>query len=226
VSGFDVEAMGSQLEWTKSVFGDGSKAKGKSVTRGAPTDAAMDERRCARRSASKSDAQVGFRCCYGAPNAASIEEPKLGPAYKEIDLPLKEFKALLEADERTKHLAKDAKFFKPEAARTVLSRGPGDTQGFTLTTHALEWQPTRGSRFLVIAGSSGKKTSFVVAYYLSHKKKTLAGSFLMKNEPGPIALAYANSIRPRVHFSGCWGCPGETGKVLFRDPEELVLLQP
>jgi hypothetical protein len=79
---------------------------------------------------------------------------------------------------------------------------------------------------LVVCGRSGKKTAFVVAYFLGATPPKLAGSFIMKNEPGPIALAYAQSIRPRMHFSGCWGCPGETGKLLFRPKENVVLLQP
>ena len=48
----------------------------------------------------------------------------------------------------------------------------------------------------------------------------------MKNEPGPVALAYSDDIRPRLHFSSCWGCPGETGKILFRRPERVAIVQP
>jgi hypothetical protein len=54
----------------------------------------------------------------------------------------------------------------------------------------------------------------------------LAGSFVMKNEPGPVALAYSDDIRPRLHFSTCWGCPGETGKILFRKPERVAIVEP
>lgn len=226
LSGFEVAKMGSILEWTASTFGKGSDAAGSSVARGAPAGTPADERRCGRRSSIDKNEPVGFRCCYGAPNARSMKEPTLGPAYTEVEITASELKTLLESDERTKPLAKDVTLFKPEAARTVLARGPGETMGFTLTTQAVAWQPERGSQFLVVAGRSGAKTSFVLAYFVAGKEKTLAGSFIMKNEPGPIALAYAKSIRPRIHFSGCWGCPGETGKVLFRPPEELVLLQP
>lgn len=226
LSGFEVAKMGSIPEWTASTFAKGSDFAGKPVARGAPTQAPGNERRCARRFAADKSDSVGFRCCYGAPNARSIKEPTLGPPYKEVELGEDELRKLLETDERTKALAKDAQLFKPEAARTVLARGPGETMGFTLTTHAITWQPERGSEYLIVAGRSGEKTSFVLAYFVAGKRKSLAGSFIMKNEPGPIALAYASSIRPRVHFSSCWGCPGETGKILFRPPEELVLLQP
>jgi hypothetical protein len=170
--------------------------------------------------------QVGFRCCYGAPNAASLDEPTLGRPYEEVQMDKEELRRLLESDPLTKDLADGASLFKPEAAATVLARGPGESLGFTLTTSPVLWRPDRGSVYLVIAGKSKDKRSFVLAYYATPKTKTLAGSFIMKNEPGPIALAYASSIRPRMHFSGCWGCPGETGKLLFRPPEELVMLQP
>ncbi|MCC6898276.1 MAG: hypothetical protein IT377_04840 [Polyangiaceae bacterium] len=48
----------------------------------------------------------------------------------------------------------------------------------------------------------------------------------MKNEPGPVAFAYSGYIRPRLHFSTCWGCPGETGKLLHREPDAVVIVQP
>ncbi len=226
LSGFEVAKMGTLPEWTSSSFGKGSDAAGKPVARGASAGTPASERGCARRFTPEKDEAVGFRCCYGAPNARAVREPVLGAPYEEVELSKAEVEKLLLSDDRTRHLAKDLLLFKPEAAKTVLSRGPGDTMGFTLTTHAVKWQPDRGSRFLVVVGRSGEKTSFVVVYFLAGDKKTLAGSFIMKNEPGPIALAYARSIRPRIHFSGCWGCPGETGKVLFRPPEDLVLLQP
>lgn len=228
LSGFDVARMGSLPEWTASTFGKGSDQKGEVVTRGAPSDSKANERRCARRTVTKKEdqAEVGFRCCYGAPNAASLFEPKLGDPYRELEISREELSALLKTDERTRELARDVTVFRPEAARTVVDRGPGDTMGFTFTTGALEWQPARGSRFLVVAGRSGKRTSFVLSYFIAGNTKKLAGSFIMENEPGPIALAYADSIRPRLHFSSCWGCPGETGKVLFRPPEDLVMLQP
>jgi hypothetical protein len=29
-----------------------------------------------------------------------------------------------------------------------------------------------------------------------------------------------------LHWSNCWGCPGENGKVLFKQPDSVVILQP
>lgn len=226
-SGFDTLAMTTLPEWTGSVFGKNSDHAGQAVLRGAAASVPSREKTCARRRPEpKGFAGAAFRCCYGAPNAARIPEPESGPPFAEVTLEQDELRALLETDARTKQLAQDATFFKEDAAATVLARGPGDTMGFTLTTRPVRWRPARGVSFLVLAGHAGKRTAFVLVYYDETQPRRLAGSFLMKNEPGPVALAYAPSITPRMHFSGCWGCPGETGKVLFRPEEDVVLLQP
>lgn len=226
-SGFDVRKMGLIPEWTANRFGKEVEHAGEPVVRGAPAAAKPETARCARRQAAgQIEEEVGFRCCYGAPNAAKLAEPELGKPYEEVEVDVKQVAEWLRQDERTAHLAKDLKLFKPEAARTVFDRGPGDTMGFTLTENAVRWRPERGTHYLVVVGASGETTAFVVAYHVVGDEKILAGSFIMKNERGPIALGYAPSIRPRMHFSSCWGCPGETGKLLFRPPNNLVLLQP
>jgi hypothetical protein len=66
----------------------------------------------------------------------------------------------------------------------------------------------------------------VVFHVMGKDEYLLASSFVMENEVGPVALAYNGYIRPRLHFSTCWGCPGETGKILYRDPEGPVIVQP
>ncbi|HXS19034.1 MAG TPA: SUMF1/EgtB/PvdO family nonheme iron enzyme, partial [Polyangiaceae bacterium] len=234
-SGFDVFEMTQSLEWTASTFGRDSAHTTEPVVRGALTSTPADQRRCAaRRFADKKPdtaggaipSEIGFRCCYGAPNASTIREPSLGPAYQRAQLSVTELRALLRSDPRTAPYADEAQFFKAEAAATVLARGPGDSKGFTLTTEPLLWQPSTGTTFLVVVAHDSHRTSFVVVYYDYNNERKLAGSFIMEREPGPVALAYAESIRPRLHMSTCFGCPGETGKVLFREPEEVVLLQP
>lgn len=228
-SGYDVEEFGAGLEWTASAFPTSSPFHGERVLRGSPQGAPAAERRCARRipeSERPSGEPVSFRCCYGAPNAERLKDPEERASFREVDVPLAELQALLERDVRTKPLTEGLAYFADDAAATVLSRGPGDTMGFSLTTRGVLWSPERGVELLVVSGRSGPRTAFVVAYFSAGDERILAGSFIMKNEPGPIALAYAPSIRPRMHFSSCWGCPGETGKLLFRPPESVVLLQP
>lgn len=230
---FEVLGMGTLLEWTASdvVPPRGETKPAGPVVRGAPADAPGEQRRCARRvTGEEVDAnQVGFRCCYGAPNGIKVAEPVLGKAYEKVTWDVPRLTALLEQAPETALLAKEVTFFRePEAAQTVLDRGGSpDRKGFSFTVSPLEWNPERGARFLVVPGRSGKDTSFVLVYHVvSAEEHRLAASFVMKNEPGPVALAYSDSIRPRLHFSTCWGCPGETGKILFRPPESVGIFQP
>ncbi|HEY3494832.1 MAG TPA: SUMF1/EgtB/PvdO family nonheme iron enzyme [Polyangiaceae bacterium] len=230
-SGFDVLAMGAAFrEWVKGdIAAGGGKLLG--VTRGASASAPAEAHRCAARTGTEpetKDAGIGFRCCGGPPNARLLPEPKLGQAYQKPKLGAERLAALLAADPITRELAKDVKFFRePDSANTVVDRGPGDRKGFSFTVLPLVWNPAPGAEILIATARSGEHTSFVVAYYvLGEDQYRLAASFVMKNEPGPVALAYSDDIRPRLHFSTCWGCPGETGKILFRRPERVAIVEP
>jgi len=230
-SGFGARGMGWYPEWTASDFGSGSAQAGRAVLRGPLSDKpSRSERRCAHRSpaGAKPPRQVAFRCCYGAPNAARVTEPSDGAVFTKHPLDGPSLKKLLEGHPKTADLASNLTLFaEPEAVNTVLSRGGNHDQGFDFTTTPLLWRPSIGAQFLIVAAKSGKNTSFVLAYHVVAKDEfELASSFIMQGEEGPVALAYSASIRPRMHFSSCWGCPGENGKVLFRKPDSVVILQP
>lgn len=229
-TGFDVLGLGTTAgEW---VAGDVTiDDKRKAVLRGAGKGAPSTDHRCAARHPTDGATQsqdIGFRCCQGAPNAAVVAEPKQGPIFTKTKLTAEELEQALAADPAGKALAKDIKFFRePDGANTVVSRGPGEKKGFDFTVAPLLWNPTPGAEILLVAARSGETTSFVAAFHvLPGGKYRLASTFILQNEPGPVALAYSADIRPRVHFSTCWGCPGETGKALFRKPETVVIVQP
>lgn len=229
-SGFGVEQLGHLPELTSSVFGARSPVAGRPVLRGPAADEPKEvEHRCAHRSAlGKLPPNVAFRCCRGAPNAARVPEPVDGPVFEKRALPPDELRKLLSAHPKTSDLTEELVLFgEPEAINTVIARGPGNKMGFDFTTTPLIWRPTHGAEFLVLAAKNGKETSFVLAYHVvGEAEYELASSFVMRGETGPVVLAYSPSIRPRLHFSSCWGCPGETGKVLFREPDRAVILQP
>jgi hypothetical protein len=232
-SGFDVLGLGTTLrEWTASdaILANGGVSKG-GVIRGAAAHAVATEHRCANREIKKETeraADLGFRCCHGAPNAARVEEPELKAVFERPTFDTTKMATLLESHPKTKPLAKDWTFFRePDAAETVVSRGPGDRQGLRFTVAPLTWSPVAGTRFLLVVGRSGKDTSAVLAYHVIRDGDyRLAASFVMKNEPGPVALSYHESIRPRLFFSTCWKCPGETGRLLYRDPDAVAIVQP
>ena len=238
-SGFDVLGMGTTLrEWVASdIVPSDKKQPRRASVRGAKGSDPASAHRCASRSgvdAATSTDDLGFRCCQGAPNAAVVPEPKLETTFEKTKLSVGRLAELLAQEPVTSHLAKDVVFFRePDAANTVIARGPGDTKGFSFTVAPLLYRPIAGTEYLVVSGRSGKDTSFVLAYYVLKKDSyKLAASFVMEGEPGPVAFAYDNYIRPRFHFSTCWGCPAaagtssETGKLLFREPDEVVILQP
>jgi hypothetical protein len=229
-SGFDVLGLGTTAgEWVANDVTTDQKRR--AVVRGAGKSAPPTDHRCAARHPTEASTQsqdISFRCCQGAPNAAVVSEPKQGPIFTKAKLTAEELEQALAADPASKALAHDIKFFRePEGANTVVSRGPGEKKGFDFTVAPLLWNPTPGAEILLVAARSGEATSFVAAFHvLPGGKYRLASSFVLQNEPGPVALAYSPDIKPRVHFSTCWGCPGETGKALFRRPETVVIVQP
>lgn len=226
-SGFGVRGFGVIREWTASDV----SVRGQAIARGASPEAPPSAHRCAHRSTANARVgapDLGFRCCYGPPNAAAIEQPTLGATFSKVSLPLAELERLLMESPVTRPLATELAYFnEADAVRRVLARGPGDAKGFLFTASPLSWNPVTGADFLIVSARSGKDTSFVVAFHeLGAGRRRLAASFIMRREPGPIALAYNGYIRPRLHFSSCWGCPGETGKILYRDPDQVAILQP
>ncbi|HEY3233074.1 MAG TPA: SUMF1/EgtB/PvdO family nonheme iron enzyme [Polyangiaceae bacterium] len=232
-SGFDVLGMGAAVrEWvTSDIFPYDKSTPARAVVRGASPSAPGDAHRCAQRRGIDPGTQaddLGFRCCQGAPNAAAVAEPELGQIFEKAQLTADRLAKLLASSDETRELAKEVVLFRePDAANTVVQRGPGDTQGFQFTVSPLLWRPVAGAEYLLVAARSGPSTSFVVAYYaLGHQQYKLASSYTMKDEPGPVAFGYSASIRPRLHFSTCWGCPGETGKILYRNPDSVIIVQP
>jgi hypothetical protein len=229
-SGFDVLGLGTTAgEWVAAEVTVDDKRR--AIVRGADKAASGTEHRCAARHPTEpatQDQQVGFRCCQGAPNAAVVAEPKQGPVFTKTKLSAEELEKALAADPASKHLAHDIKFFRePEGANTVVARGPGEKKGFDFTVAPLLWNPTAGAEILLVTARAGETTSFVAAFHvLPGGQYRLASTLTLQNEPGPVALAYSPDIKPRVHFSTCWGCPGETGKALFRKPETVVIVQP
>jgi hypothetical protein len=230
-SGFDVLSMGGNLrEWVASEIPGKDGGNARALLRGAPASAAGPEHRCSARHSADSETKaedLGFRCCKGAPNAAIVPEPKLGDTFTRAKIASDALEKVFKRDPHTANIV-GVKFYRePDAANTVVARGPGDKKGFSFTVAPLTWRPTAGAEFLLVSGKSGDSDAFVaVLHVLGDDEYAVAASFFMKNEPGPVALAYSDSIRPRLHWSTCWGCPGETGKILFRPPESVVIFQP
>src|SRR5690606_28422037 len=107
--------------WTASDFAEPSPLAGKPVVRG-PTRASAapaHERRCAHRSAAVDAQAVGFRCCFGAPNAVRIAEPTAGEVFTKRPMAGKALAELLRKHPKTEALANELSVFgEPEAINT------------------------------------------------------------------------------------------------------------
>lgn len=231
-SGFDVLAMGGALrEWTSSavVLPDSGDDGPLAVLRGATAKGAATEHRCARRQPTNPKSHggdIGFRCCSGPPNAAAIEPPKALPTIRRVKLDEAQVNDMIQSVPQLAHLGKVTFFKEPDDVDIVMARGDAGRGGNTLTTSALLWSPQLGEELLVLAGRGQSGSSFIAALYrLPHDRYRLASSFVLKDDAGPIVLGFNGWVRNRVQWSTCWGCLGEEGAVIYREPGRVVIEQ-
>jgi hypothetical protein len=232
-SSFGVLAMGALREWTASEFASSDKQDhALFAARGALTNAEPTEHRCARReplAATSKGRELGFRCCAGAPNGASIPAPKLGPVARKIALEPAQVAEIFATIPQLASLQSIRYFAEPDDPTTVLKRGKtgatNDTEGYVLTTSPLLWNPAPGEEVVVVLGR-GNKDSFVVALYrLPDNRYRLASSLLLVNDVGPFVLAYHPEVRERLVWTSCWKCSGEGGAVSLRDGRRVIIVQ-
>jgi formylglycine-generating enzyme required for sulfatase activity len=235
-SGFGVLGMGAALrEWTSS---DVAAAEGATqrpaVARGARGDAAGVDHRCAHRAAldaTTSGDDLGFRCCHGPPNAATIPAPPVYPTYRKADLSPKQARDMFDTVPQLKGISGDISWFKePDDVREVMNRADAGMSAdkvpnTTFTTQPLLWNPVPGEEVLVVAGRA-KKTSFIVAFHrLPGDRYRIASSIVMKDEKGPIVLAYNPNVKRKFTWNICYDCRGESGNVSYREDNRVVITQ-
>jgi formylglycine-generating enzyme required for sulfatase activity len=226
--------LGAALrEWTASDVEPVEKLVPRAASvRGARADAAAVDHRCARRAAvdaTTSGDDIGFRCCYGPPNAATIPSPKWAETFRRAELSPAQASEMFATVRELNDLARDITFFKePDDANLVLARGDagGPPPNTTLTTQPLLWSPVPGEEILVVAGKA-KKDAFIVAFYrLPGQRYRIASSMILKDERGPVVLAHNAYVRKKLLWStGCFDCRAESGFVTYRDDNRIVITQ-
>lgn len=233
-SSFGVLGMGAALrEWTASEVAqaEGSQARPAAV-RGARGDAATPDHRCAHRAAvdpTASGADLGFRCCYGPPNAAAIAAPAFQQTFRKAELTPSQAAEMFASVPQLKELGSEITFFKePEDVQRVLSRGDAGVNSVpntSFTTQPLLWSPVPGEEILVVTGRA-HKTSFIVAFHrLPGDRYRIGSSFILKDEKGPIVLGLNSYVRKRLSWALCWDCRGESGNVSYREDNRVVITQ-
>jgi hypothetical protein len=232
-SGFNVLALGAALrEWTDSdAPPPGGGDRRLAIARGASASEEDTHHRCAHRTpleASSKGPELGFRCCWGPPNAAAIPPPKTGePSFGKGEIDLKTVSKLLSASPRLAPFARDLAFFKEdEAIKVVLQRGNAGAAkpGPVLTTAPVLWSPVPTEEVVVLALKAKNASLIVALYRLAEDHYRLASSLVLKDEPGPVVLSYTSFNKKRVLWSTCWECSGEQGAVEYRDGRRLVVV--
>ncbi|MDI1477063.1 SUMF1/EgtB/PvdO family nonheme iron enzyme [Polyangium sp. y55x31] len=232
-SGFGVLGMGAAYrEWTASeVLPIEDMQPRAAAVRGARGSAVAPDHRCAHRTAidpGASAEDLGFRCCRGAPNAATIPSPQWEQTYRRVELPAKELAEMLASVPALSTLDREITYFKePDDVNVVLARGDAGAPppNTVLTTSPLLWNPVPGEQIVVLAGRAAKD-SFVVAFYrLPGDRYRIASTLVLKDEKGPIALGFNGYVRKRLFWATCWDCRGESGNVTYRDDGRVVITQ-
>ncbi len=223
ISGFGVAQMTGHREWTSSLDRSGS-----AVARGAGPESPPWAQRCAHRQLGSPVLATSpwARCCYGPPNAARVMPPEQHRSYETWKMNRNDLRRLLQQDPITRGLADTAKLFPEEAAQVVLARGTSRKKGLLLTTRPLLWSPEPGAQLLVLALSGGGASAVLAFHRIAERSFRLAASFMMQDEPGPVALVYDGAPRQPLRFSTCWGCPGESGRVVYRQDDSVAITQP
>jgi hypothetical protein len=230
-SGFDILGMGAALrEWTSSTVEPGDKdERPLGLLRGGRAGAADFEHRCARREPADPGAHggdIGFRCCTGAPNAATISRPKPQQTFKRVQLDPEQVNAMVQSVPQLATLGKVSFFRDPEDVTLVMSKGDAGKSGSIVTTNPILWSPDLGEELLLIAGKGSSGSSFVAALYrLNDDRYRLASSFVLEGETPPIVFAFNGYVKNRVTWSTCWGCLGEEGAIVYRPDRRVVIEQ-
>jgi len=229
-SGFGTVGMGSIREWTASEVEPIGDVKAGASVRGAARSAGDLDRRCAHRasvSASIEDAELGFRCCGGNANDAAIKPPAKLLNFEKATLSPSDLGAMFASTKELAKLGTDIKYFDPEASPKEVARkgDAGDPKGYDLVTHPLAWRPVPGEDIVVVTGQAGDDSFVVALFRLADGRYRVASSLILRQDPGPVVLAFDRSVDNRLEWSTCFHCPGESGRITYRDDRRVVITQ-
>lgn len=229
-SGFGVVGMGAYREWTASAVKAVADVKEGAAVRGAAPTASDLDRRCAHRASAPGNTEsddLAFRCCGGAANEAAIEPPAKRPVFERAQLTPQELDEMFASIPQLSKLARGILYFDPEAApRDVTSRADaGDPKGYELVTHPLSWRPVVGEDLVIVAGLAGEDSFIVALHLLPDGRHRVASSLVLRKDRGPVVLAFDRSVDSRLEWSTCWQCPGESGRITYRDDRRVIITQ-
>ncbi len=220
-------SMGTRVaEWTRDDL------DARAVIRGAGRDAPAAQHRCAaRRTADPRAAglELAFRCCGGAaPNVTYPREVSRRPFRDEPMTAAQLAEIVRQVPELERLNLRDGlSMFLPAAITEVMNHGATSVANhpeYTFTVNAVRWSPAFGEEVLVVAAKSRPGSWIAALYAMPDGRWRHAASFLLRDDPLPIALAFG-AARREVAWATCWGCGGESGVVAYDTDNRVVIVQ-
>jgi hypothetical protein len=222
-----VFAMGTRYaEWTLGDLDD------RAVIRGAGATAPPAMHRCAARRtaiASAPGLEIAFRCCGGPPPGFQYPREVSRRPFREEPMNAAQVAQVIQSVPELErlHLREGLALFGPGAIQEVLNHGSTSAElhpEFTFTVNPVRWSPTFGEELLVFCARSGVGSWVAAVWVTGEGRYRHAGSFLLRQDPVAIALAF-NDARRAVTWSTCWNCGGEHGAVTYSDENRVVITQ-
>ncbi len=220
-------AMGTRFaEWTTGDIDD------RAIIRGAGRDAAAGLHRCAARRTAVPGAaglEVAFRCCGGpAPRWVYPREVSRRP-FRDEPMTAAQVSAIVAAVPELErlHLRDGLVLFSPPAIAEVLNHGNTTAEQhpeMTFTVAPVRWSPTFGEDLLVLVARSHAGSWIAALWTLPDGRYRHAASFLLRDDPVALTLAYSTSRR-EVAWASCWNCGGEYGAVAYTDDNRVAIVQ-
>ncbi|GAC1351422.1 MAG: hypothetical protein NVSMB1_04300 [Polyangiales bacterium] len=222
------------------------------VVKGAYANAPASAHRCASRRSleahSAAGKPIGFRCCKGNADAAVPTIPAIPhfPTFRRAPLDTTRLSELLATFPELARIRTGARLFRESEIASVADKSNDSLHertaqgaieggesgeevrssvGHTSTSDPILWSPEAGTEILVMAGKSKGGAWVVALHTLPGSRYRLASSMIFSNEQGPIALAYQPNVKSEIGWSMCWGCPGESGAVTYREDHRVVIVQ-
>ena len=237
-SGFGVLGLGGLVrEWTASDVAAIDKLQPKAAAvRGARAEASAVDHRCAHRvavDATASADDLGFRCCHGPANAATLPSPGWQQTFRKVSLSPEQLGEMLSSVPQLSKLGRPLTFFKePDDTDGVLKRtaasGKGQEappQNVTLTTSPLLWNPVPGEEILVVVGRAQKDVFILAFHRLPGERYRIGSSLVLEGEKFPVVLGFNGYVRRKLEWATCWDCPAESGSITYREDNRVVITQ-
>lgn len=232
-SPLDVVSLGvSTFEWTAT---DVSRYLGSerysAVVRGGRTSDPAPEHRCGARHALAPDdsgPEIGFRCCAGEEPELTYPEEPGRRAFREREIELSRLRSILAGIPQLAPFAADFELVDATGVDRALGRGGHSretVQWNFVEEEVLVWSPLPGEELWVLSGTGGGSALIAALYTLPDGSFSHAASFVLRDEPVPVLVAWDVTSRDEVLWSACWACAGEGGAILRRDDSTFVVVQ-